>query len=296
MMLSGTRQPLLVTGLKGLVGSKLGQLFADTYQFESLDISDPERPVDITNFDQVLTAFQNSQAGYVVHFAAFTDVNAAWQQKDDTSGPAYRVNVTGTENIVKAAEQTHKHVIHISTAYVFDGEKTTPYVETDEPHAIEWYGQTKLLAEQRIQAAQTPWTILRIDQPFRSDPFPRPDVVHKIAAGIKAGTLYPQFTNHYFGPTFIDDFAKVIEWVVRTSTTGIFHASSGEQWTDFDFASLVNHVHKLGGEIKAGDLIEYLKTVQRPYQKNTALDTSKLTQVIDFTLTPIEVAVAQTQL
>lgn len=296
MMLSGTRQPLLVTGLKGLVGSKLGQLFVDTYQFESLDISDPERPVDITNFDQVLTAFQNSQAGYVVHFAAFTDVNAAWQQKDDTNGPAYRVNVTGTENIVKAAEQTHKHVIHISTAYVFDGEKTTPYVETDEPHAIEWYGQTKLLAEQRIQAAQTPWTILRIDQPFRSDPFPRPDIVHKIAAGIKAGTLYPQFTNHYFGPTFIDDFAKVIEWVVRTSTTGIFHASSGEQWTDFDFASLVNRVHKLGGEIKAGDLIEYLKTVQRPYQKNTALDTSKLTQVIDFTLTPIEVAVAQTQL
>lgn len=293
---NSTLQPLLVTGLKGLVGSKLGSLFAHTYAFESLDISDPETPVDITNLDQVLTSFQKSSAAYVVHFAAFTDVNAAWQQRDDKSGPAYKVNVVGTENIVAAAERTDKHVIHISTAYVFDGEKTTPYTESDEPHALEWYGQTKLLAEQRVLAAQTPTTILRIDQPFRSDPFARPDIVHKIAAGIKAGTLYPQFTNHFFGPTYIDDFAKVIDWVIRTNATGLFHASSGEQWSDYDFATLINETHHLGGEVKPGDLTEYLKTVQRPYQKNTALDVSKLQTALDFSLTPITTAVTQTVL
>jgi dTDP-4-dehydrorhamnose reductase len=288
--------PLLATGIKGLVGSKLMSSFADHYSFESLDISDPVQPVDITNAAQVLESFQKSTAQAVVHFAAFTDVNAAWQQKGDQSGLTYQVNVVGTENIIKAAEQTQKHLIHISTAYVFDGEKTTPYTEEDQPRALEWYGETKLLAEERVKAAQTPWTIFRIDQPFRSDAFARPDIVHKIVAGITSGKLYPQFTNHFFGPTFIDDFVKVIDWAVRTQSTGLFHATSGEQWSDFDFASLVNDTLQLHGEIKPGNLDEYLKTIQRPYQRNTALDTSKLEAVLDFPLRSVKEAVAQVTL
>lgn len=286
-----SKTPLITTGLNGLVGSKLATDFADQYDFVSLDISSAQ-PTDITDAAQVLAAFEASSAPCVVHFAAFTDVTKAWEQRDDKNGLAYRVNVVGTENIVAAAEKTGKHVIHISTAYVFDGDKTEPYTESDEPHALEWYGQTKLLAEQRVQASSTPWTILRIDQPFRSDPFARPDIVHKIIAGIKAGTLYPQFTNHFFGPTFIDDFVKVIDWVIRTKSTGLFHASSGEQWSDYDFASLVNETLKLGGEIKKGDLDEYLKTVQRPYQRNTALDTSKLATALDFKCKTVAEAVA----
>lgn len=290
------RQPIIATGIKGLVGSKLLDLYGDTYEFESLDISDPVQPVDITDYDQVLARFQASNAGYIVHFAAFTDVTAAWQQRGDTNGIAYKVNVVGTENIIKAAEATDKHLIHISTAYVFDGEQQTPYTELDQTHAIEWYGETKLLAEQRVQAAQTPWTILRIDQPFRSDPFPRADVVRRIVAGLKAGTLYPQFTNHYFGPTFIDDFAKVINWVIRTNATGLFHASSGEQWTDFEFAQLIAQTHNLPTEVKPGDINEYLKTVQRPYQRNTALNCDKLKAAIDFKLTSIKDAIAQVEI
>lgn len=294
-MPSPTLQPLLTTGLKGLIGSKLFDTFNDRYQFESLDVSDPDQPVDITDAEQVMAAFQRSAAPAVVHFAAFTNVNAAWEQKDQVDGPAYQINVVGTENVIKAAEATHKHIIHISTAYVFDGDKVTPYTEADEPQAIEWYGQTKLLAEQRVQAAQTPWTILRIDQPFRSDEFTRPDIVRRIIFGLTTDTLYPQFTNHFFGPTYIDDFVKVIDWVLRTGQTGLFHATNGEQWSDFDFATLINETHQIGADIKTGDLNEYLKTVQRPYQRNTALDNSKLVALLDFKLHTIREAIAQVQ-
>lgn len=287
------RTALLATGLNGLVGSKLKQVFAESYDFDTLDISHPEHPVDITNYDQVLEMFARSQANAVVHLAAYTDVTGAWEQRDDTTGLAYRVNVLGTANVTKAAKETHKHLIHISTAYVFDGEKTEPYVETDPVHAIEWYGQTKAEAEQIVQQSGIDWTILRIDQPFRSDPFAKKDIAHRIIEGLKAGTLYPQFTDHFFGPTFIDDFVKIIDWVIRTKTTGLFHASNGEQWSDFEFAQLIQRTHQLPGKVKPGNLAEYLKTLNRPYQRNTALNSQKLLSQLDFPVHSIEAAIKQ---
>jgi dTDP-4-dehydrorhamnose reductase len=286
---------ILSTGLSGLVGSKFAQLYTDTYTCRNLDISNPDQPTDITDPNQVMAAFEASDATHVIHFAAFTDVTKAWEQRDDKNGLAYQVNVIGTQNIIKAAEATHKHLIHISTAYVFDGQKPTLYVETDDAAPIEWYGQTKWEAEQLVQQAQTPWTILRIDQPFRSDPFPKPDAVHKIITAIKEQRLYPQFSNHYFGPTFIDDFAKVMDWVIRSNTTGLFHASAGEQWSDFEFAKLINDRFNLGATIQAGDLDEYLKKTNRPYQRNTALSTEKLKAAIDFKMLSVAESLQQVQ-
>jgi len=282
---------IIGTGLSGLIGSKLVADFAHQYDFEKIDISDPINPVDITNLDQVTKILANSEANFVVHFAAYTDVTGAWKQNNDKNGLAYQVNVVGTQNLVTACEQTNKHLIHISTAYIFNGEKKDMYVETDQPSPIEWYGQTKAWAEAAVTAATCPWTILRIDQPFRSDTNSRPDVVRRLVASIKDGSLYPQFTNHFMGPTFIDDFVKVIDWVIRTHTTGIYHASSGEKWSDYDFATLINQTLNLGAEIKPGDLQTYLKTATRPYQKNTSLDCTKLKNELDFSLLSVKQAV-----
>jgi len=282
--------PLLVTGSSGLVASHLITLFKSKYQFTGLDISNPQNPVDITKLDQVKSALATAQADFLVHFAAFTDVTRAWQENGDKNGLAYQINVLGTENIVRACQEFGKHLIHISTAYVFDGQKNTPYTETDIPHPIEWYGQTKWEAEQIVSSAQTNWTILRIDQPFGSLPAKKPDVVQKIITNLKNKTLPPQFTNHTFGPTFIDDFTKVIDWVIRTKTTGLLHASSGESWNDYDFALTIKNALKLDEIIKPGDLDAYLKTTNRPYQINTAMDCQKLISQLDFSLTPIKAA------
>jgi dTDP-4-dehydrorhamnose reductase len=276
------RIPLLGTGLSGLIGSKLVKDFSEKYEFENMDLLDPPRPVDITKYSEVIDVLSRSQSEFVIHFAAYTNVTGAWEQQGDKSGSAYQVNVIGTENIARAATETGKHLIHISTAYIFNGEKEGLYTEEETPSPIEWYGQTKAWAEDRVREFSSKWTILRIDQPFRSDPFTKKDLVHRIIEGLQNGTLPPQFANHYIGPTFIDDFVKVIEWVFRTRTTGIFNATSGEKWSDFDFASKVNEVLQLHKEVKHGDLAEYLKNLNRPYQRNTALDCRKLFAELDF--------------
>jgi len=277
------KTPILGTGLNGLVGSRFVKDFSDKYEFDNLDLRDPQRPVDITNYQQVLEILEKSEAKYLIHFAAFTNVTAAWEETDKTEGLCYQVNVVGTENIVKACQATGKHLIHISTAYVFDGEKENLYTEEDQVNPIEWYGKTKMLAEKAVQAAENlDWTILRIDQPFRSDRFEKVDTLHRVIDGIKSGNLYPQFADHYFGPTFVDDFAKILDFFIRTGHTGLFHASSGEKWSDYDFAKLVNEALELGFDVKKGSLTEYLKTSNRPYQRNTAMDTSQLEKILDF--------------
>ncbi len=284
--------PLLLTGANGLVGSKFTQLYQHKYHFDNLDIHHPTQPVDITNTSAVNRAFKKSAAPAVIHLAAYTDVSGAWQQKGDRTGLAYQVNVAGTNNIVSACQEFNKFLIHISTAYVFAGEKQALYQETDQAQPIEWYGQTKFEAEQLIQKSGIKFAILRIDQPFRSDKFQRKDIAHKIIDGLKNDNLPPMFTNHYFGPTFIDDFAHILDFFVSSQTKGLFHAASGEQWTDFDFAQALKQIHHLPGKITRGDLNQYLQTLHRPYQKNTALDCSKLKKILPFNMNSIKEALA----
>lgn len=289
------KTPLLTTGLNGLVGSRFAKDFSDKYEFDNLDLRDNKNPTDITKYDQVLARFEASKASHVVHLAAYTDVTGAWKQTDDESGLAYQVNVVGTENVMKAAEATNKHVIYVSTAYVFDGDKKEMYTEEDVANPIEWYGKTKWLAEKVVEKSSATWTTLRIDQPFRSDAFEKVDTLHRIMAGIKDASLYPQFTDHYFGPTYVNDFAKVLDFVIRTSPTGLFHASSGESWSDYDFAKLINEKLNLGGEIKEGDLEAYLASSERPYQKNTAMSIDKLKSILDFDMKSMDEAMGETE-
>lgn len=285
---------ILVTGLQGLVGSKFQELYHDKYTFESMDISDPENPVDITNYEQVEKAIANSKAETIIHLAAFTDVTAAWEQRNNKDGLVYQVNVVGTRNIAELAKKYHKHLIHISTAFVFDGEKETEYFEDDQPNPIEWYGQTKAEAEQVVQEVNGTWSIIRIDFPFRSDSFIKPDIARKLLSAVEKG--YPLFTDHYFAPTYIDDLARVFDWVARNKQTGIWHMTTNEKISDYEFSSKLVAQHAPTLSVSKGSLDTYLETVQRPYQRNTTLNSDKLMSAIDFKLQTIDEAIAELEL
>lgn len=284
---------ILMTGANGLVGSVLVRDFTEHYQFTNLDLSGSPS-VDITNVNQINGIFSTHPAEWVIHCAAFTDVTAAWQQTGDKQGSAYQVNVAGTENIVRACERYQKKLIHLSTAYVFSGDNVHPYNEQDQTGPVEWYGQTKLWAEEAIRQSSAEWVILRLDNPFRRDAFTKPDAVRRILTKLKDNSLPPQFNDAFFGPTSIEDLAKVIDWVMRTDKRGLFHATANESWTSFDFARAI--AKKAGIDpnlVREGSLTEYLKTSNRPYPRNTALDCTKLVEALDFTLQMVEQALEQ---
>lgn len=284
-----SKLPLIIgTGLNGLVGSRVVALLSKYFSWINFDIMDPNRPVDITDINSIRSAMGHYHPQALLHCAAFTNVTAAWEQTNDKNGLCYQVNVIGTKNIAQVCQENQIHLIHLSTAYVFDGAKPTPYLETDKPNPIEWYGQTKLWAEEIIQQINPKFTILRIDQPFRPDNFVKLDTVHRIIEGIKQNNLYPQFTDHNFGPTYIDSLAKIIHGVIENNFAGLYHATNNEAWTDYDFATAIAKLMNYGGEIKKGSLTDYLKTTNRPYQTNTALDSTLIWQTLK--LTPDKIA------
>lgn len=265
--------PLLGTGLTGLVGSKFVELFSDTYEFKNLDLS---VGVDITNMQDVVNAVVDHPAKAIVHFAAFTDVTKANEEKGNKEGLVYKVNVKGTSNMIAAAKEAGKYLIHISTAYVFDGKKEGMYLEEDPVNPIEWYGQTKAWAEELVTDADIKASILRIDQPYRQDEFPKLDILHRVKKGLEEHTLPPMFIDHTFTATRIEEFAETLHFAIQNEINGIYHATTDAVTTDFEFAMNVKRQFGLAGEVKAGSLDEYLKRTNRPYQKNTALDTTKL--------------------
>lgn len=288
------KNKIIVTGSSGLIGSRLVKDLADRYEIIGFDYADKKMPIDITNMEVLKEAFDKySEANYVVHLAAYTDVTGAFLQSGDKDGAAYKINVDGTRNIARCAKEFGQRMIHMSTAYVFSGDKETSYTEEDDFSPIEWYGQTKAWAEEAVIDSTDDYVILRIDQPFRSDTFPKLDNVHRIIKSLEDDTLYPQFTNHFFGPTYINDLTLVIGEFINKGYTGLYHASSGEAWSDFEFAKAINDILKLGKEIKAGNLDAYLQTANRPYQKNTALNCARLKNMIETKLHTVREAIAQ---
>ena len=285
-------QKIIVTGSSGLIGSKLVAALGEKYDFVPWTSQ-----TDITKRASVEAALDAAgRASALVHLAAYTNVNGAFEQTDNKSGPAWQINVVGTQNIAATCAARGLYLIHLSTAYVFDGRKSEPYVETDTPNPIEWYGRTKYEAEQAVLNEKNASVILRIDQPFSRTSFKKVDTLWRVIAGLKKGDLYPQFTNHYFGPTYIEDLIKTIDWALRRKPTGLYHASNGEQWSDYDFAQRVNEILQLGASVAAGDLDTYLQTTARPYQRNTAMNNQRLTEILDFQLASVEAAIAQVRL
>ncbi len=281
---------LVTTGGNGLVGSRITELLADEFSFNNLDLrSDP--PVDITDETAVARALSQSSAEWVIHLAAITDVTKAHEENGNTNGLTYRVNVLGTQAVANACKSTGKKLLHISTAYVFNGAKKEPYTEEDAPSPIEWYGETKAKAEAVVLSTDLHSVVLRIDNPFRKTPFEKLDIVQRIAQKLAAGTLPPQFSDSHFGPTYIEDTARIIRWILSANAKGVYHATNDESWTPFEFAKLVaNRVGKQS-EVREGSLTEFLATTSRPYQRNTALSCKKLLADSGMRLTPIVEAV-----
>ncbi len=287
---------VLITGGGGLVGTKFINAYKDVHELVQPATANGSR-VDITDEKQLQQAFDEAGAlDGVLHLAAYTDVNGAFAQTDDKNGSAWKVNVLGTKIIAHECARRGIYLIHVSTAFVFDGEKNEPYVENDLPHPIEWYGLTKHEAEKEVMSSGAKSVILRIDQPFSPEPSAKVDTLWRVIKGLQEGTLYPQFTTHYFGPTVIEELAKVFDFCLRARPTGIYHASSGERWSDFEFATMVKETLGLPGEVREGDLEKYLASTKRPYQRNTAMDTSKLKEILDFPLTSVREAVARVNL
>ena len=154
---------VLVTGSNG----QLGKSFKDNLQ--GIDISNflflSSSELDITNEYQLKRFFENNKLDYVVNCAAYTNVELAEEEEEK----CFLVNATAVKYL---AEQCLLHdviLIHISTDYVFDGNKQTPYEETDATNPLNSYGRSKLKGEELIDSILNKYFIIRTSWLYSKD-------------------------------------------------------------------------------------------------------------------------------
>ena len=270
------KTPILTTGLTGLVGSRIQEMLGDEFEFFNMDLT---VGVDITDKHKVEAFVKEHPAEAMIHLAAYTNVNGAFEQTDDKEGVCYQVNVEGTKNIAEICKENKIYLISISTDFVFAGDKDEPYVETDARHPIEWYGQTKAWAEEEVEKILNHYAIARIGYPFRAQFEDKPDIVAKTRQSLVDGTRYPQFSDMIITPTYIDDIARALRVMLKKRPQGIFHLHSSSSLSPFELARKIAAAFNLDPEeVKEGSLKEYLKTTDRPYQKTLRMSNQKARQ------------------
>ena len=224
---------IIGTGLSGLVGSRVTKLLSPGFAF--IDLS-KETGIDLLDFFKVREMISASHAPWVFHFAAYTDVQQAESEKaKGKESVSWKVNVGATENVMNICKETGKKLLYISTDYVFDGTKDE-YDEDDVPNPISWYGQTKYEGEKLVQTLGTHSLVVRIANPYRSNPVGKMDFVHKMLERMNAGLEIQAPSDQLFCPTYIDDVASCLEKLVSTDAHGIYHVVSATGVTPYEAA------------------------------------------------------------
>jgi dTDP-4-dehydrorhamnose reductase len=275
-------QKIIGTGLSGLVGSRIVELLKDKFEFVDFSL---DTGVNILDVASLTTAFEkNKDAIAVLHLAAFTDTNAAWLQKGDKTGICYQLNVVGTQNILKLAQKYNQQLIYISTDFVFDGTKSTPYTETDIPNPIEWYGETKYLGEKVIlDSGYTNYNISRITYPYRAKFDTKVDIIRKVLTKLQNGEEVKMFSDQICTYTFIDDIALALGYFIDNKTTGIYHLVGSSSHSPYQMCQEIAKVFGLNQDlISASSLDEFIKSQpegSRPWQKNLITSNQKVTSL-----------------
>lgn len=145
---------VLVTGANGMLGQDLCPVFEDAGMFV---IRGTRENLDITNFAETENFIKTIKPQMIVNLAAYTNVDGAEAEPEK----AYEVNFRAVENLAKISKQTDILLIHVSTDYVFDGTKETPYLESDTPNPESIYGHSKFLGEEAIRKNAEKYYIAR---------------------------------------------------------------------------------------------------------------------------------------
>lgn len=280
---------VLGTGLSGMVGTRVTELLSGKYDFIDLSFA---TGIDITNYDQVLAKFEETPAATVLHMAAKTDVDGCEDDKIlGEEGPAWMINVVGTENIVAAAKKTGKRVIYISTDFVFNGTKDF-YTEEDEPDPINWYSITKHEGEKLVSESGLSFAIARLAYPYRAVYDLKADFVRRILTKAKKGEKLSCLTDHIFTPTFIDDIGDSLDIIIGRKLEGIYHVVGNTSLTPYEAVKKILDTFGLKTEIIPVLREEFFKDrAYRPFK--LALKNDKITgfglNLLDFSLGLTEV-------
>ncbi|AKR38251.1 dTDP-4-dehydrorhamnose reductase [Bacillus thuringiensis] len=217
---------VLVTGAKGQLGQDVVSLLKEQ-TWEVFGFGREE--LNITDEKQVSEKVLLIQPDIIIHTAAYTQVDQA--ESDEES--AFKVNAEGTKYLAQAAEAVGAKFCYVSTDYVFDGTKDTPYKPDDQTNPQTVYGKSKLVGEQYTQEYCSKSYIVRTSWVFGLYGNNFVKTMLRLAEENKElGIVHDQVGS----PTYTTDLARFIISLVQTDKYGVYHGSNSGVCSWYEFA------------------------------------------------------------
>lgn len=266
---------VLITGANGQLGCCLREASKNYKNFEFIFASSIE--LDITKTQNVNTFFDENKFDYCINTAAYTNVDIAESEKERV----FLVNAEGVKNLSEACEKQQVILIHISTDYVFDGQKRTPYLESDDAAPINAYGASKLKGEKYISEICSKYFIIRTSWLYSQYGHNFFKSIVKLSKEKKELRI----TTEQIGcPTNANDLAEVLLKLIYCNIKeyGIYHFSNEGKATWYDFANAIIKHSQLSSTVSIVETDYYPTFAKRP--KYSILDNSKIKEKLDFTI------------
>jgi dTDP-4-dehydrorhamnose reductase len=241
-----------IFGATGLLGKALAAQWTDD------DVAKlGSKDADIRDPQQVMRVVEQHRPQWIVLAAAYTDVDGCESNRD----LAFAVNCQGAVNVGRAARERGARLLFLSTDYVFDGTRTTPY-ETDDPRSPRSvYGKTKAEAEMRLLETLPECCIVRTSWLFGMGGKCFPDTILKLAAG---RPVIDVVDDQRGCPTYSADLAKAIIQLCRMDARGIIHVTNTGDCTWFEFAREIVQRAGLKTEVHPVTSEKFVRPAERP--------------------------------
>jgi dTDP-4-dehydrorhamnose reductase len=269
---------VLVTGSNGQLASCIKDL---ENQHEELNLIYTDyQELDICDLKQVEGFFKaNQKIDYCINCAAFTAVDKAETDVEK----AFEINAQGPKNLAICCNEQDTVLIHISTDFVFDGEKTEPYTETDIPKPISVYGASKLNGEIEVQKTLKKHFIIRTSWLYSEHGANFMKTMLRLA---ETRDEISVVSDQIGTPTYAGDLAEVILNIISANNSkfGVYHYCNEGVSSWYDFAKEIFELHNLSVRLIPILSNQYPTAAKRP--KNSALDTERTKEV--FNIQPLK--------
>jgi dTDP-4-dehydrorhamnose reductase len=243
----------LITGGKGMLARALEERAPAEHELLLVDLEE----MDVAEADVVRAAFDEFAPEIVIHCAALTDVDGCETHPD----AARRVNVQGARNVAAACGDGVR-LVHISTDFVFDGDRERPYTEEDAPAPISVYGATKLEGEQEVRSCARNCAVVRTAWTFA--PWGRNFVLAILAAARERGRL-TVVDDQAGSPTYAPDLAGALWELAEEDVAGVLHLTNAGVVSRYQFACEILAAAGMAGvAVEAIRSAELARAARRP--------------------------------
>lgn len=244
---------VLITGSTG----QLGKAAAEVFFKENIDVYPiPHSRLDISNREEVRKMLTAYLPDIVINCAAFTDVDGCEKEPER----AYRVNAIGPKNLTVISEKLNIFLIHISTDYVFDGKKDSPYIEFDTPNPVNIYGKSKLEGENFVKAFSKHYAIVRTSWLYGDGN----NFVTKIIEKARITKEIQVVEDQFGSPSYTYDVAKAILSIARNNAYGIYHTANTGVTSRYEEARFILKYLSFNADVIPVKTEEYILPAVRP--------------------------------